>query len=279
MSGQPRTEEWLDGLAQALRRENIPRWTCEEVLTEVAGHLTESGEDPVAAFGSPAEHARRVAADLAEAVRPPSSAVPALVVDGVRRRRGSRTVLDGVSLQVGAGEVAALVGPNGAGKSTLLRICAGLEDVDAGTVELRGSLGYCPQQPDLVELMRPDEYFVLVGTARGLDAGRSREAGRDLADALGWSVGRELVGQLSGGTQQKLNVVLAALGDPDVLLLDEPYQGFDGDSYLDFWERVWHWRDAGTAVVVVTHRAEQLKRVDTVVELGPLPTDRRGVRR
>jgi ABC-2 type transport system ATP-binding protein len=61
--------------------------------------------------------------------------------------------------------------------------------------------------------------------------------------------------------------VLAALGDPAVLLLDEPYQGFDGAAFLDFWEQVWHWRDAGTAVVVVTHRPEQLKRVDHVLDL------------
>ncbi|MGY1618035.1 hypothetical protein ACI797_14945 [Geodermatophilus sp. SYSU D00691] len=78
---------------------------------------------------------------------------------------------------------------------------------------------------------------------------------------------RRTVGDLSGGTRQKPNVVLAALGDPAVLLLDEPYPGFDGESYLDFWEQVWHWRDEGRAVVV-THRPEQLKRVDAVLDLG-----------
>ena len=80
---------------------------------------------------------------------------------------------------------------------------------------------------------------------------------------------RRTVGELSGGRRQKLDLVLAALGDPAVLLLlDEPYQGFDGDSFLDFWEQVWHWRDDGRTVVVVTHRAEQLKRVDAVLQLG-----------
>ena len=271
-------DAWLDALAQALRRENVPRWTCEEVLTELSGHLAESGEDPTVAFGTPAEHASRVAAELGDAVRPPSSAVPRLLVDRVSRRRGDRLVLDEVSLRVGAGEVTAVVGPNGAGKSTLLRICAGLEDADAGTVELHGSLGWCPQDADLVELLRPDEYFALVGSARGLDPAASRDAGRALAAALGWRVGRELVGQLSGGTRQKLNVVLAALGSPDVLLLDEPYQGLDGEAHLDFWEQVWHWRDGGTAVVVVTHRAEQLKRVDAVVDLGAVSVQPGGAR-
>jgi ABC-type multidrug transport system ATPase subunit len=81
------------------------------------------------------------------------------------------------------------------------------------------------------------------------------------------------VGELSGGTRQKLNVVLAAIGAPEVLLLDEPYQGFDGAAFLDFWEQVWHWRDEGRAVVVVTHRPEQLKRVDAVLDLGRQPVE------
>jgi ABC-type multidrug transport system ATPase subunit len=96
----------------------------------------------------------------------------------------------------------------------------------------------------------------------------ARRAGAQLAARLDWVPDRRPVGELSGGTRQKLNVVLAALGDPPVLLLDEPYQGFDGESFLDFWEQVWHWRDEGRAVVVVTHRPEQLKRVDAVLDLG-----------
>jgi ABC-type multidrug transport system ATPase subunit len=60
---------------------------------------------------------------------------------------------------------------------------------------------------------------------------------------------------------------MAELGDPDVMLLDEPYQGFDRGSYVDFWERVWSWRDAGKAIVVVTHLLDRLDRVDLVVEL------------
>jgi ABC-type multidrug transport system ATPase subunit len=72
-------------------------------------------------------------------------------------------VLHGVDLVVAAGEVAAVVGPNGAGESTLLRICAGLESPDAGAVQVSGPLGYCPQQPALVDLLRADEHFELVG--------------------------------------------------------------------------------------------------------------------
>jgi ABC-2 type transport system ATP-binding protein len=62
---------------------------------------------------------------------------------------------------------------------------------------------------------------------------------------------------------------MARLGEPDVLLLDEPYQGFDRDTYLDFWHEVWRWRDTGKAIVVVTHLLNELDSVDIVVDLTP----------
>jgi ABC-2 type transport system ATP-binding protein len=73
---------------------------------------------------------------------------------------------------------------------------------------------------------------------------------------------------LSGGTRQKLNLVLGELHAPDLLLLDEPYQGFDQGAYLDFWQQVFAWRDAGRAVVVVTHLLHDLQNVDHVLDLG-----------
>jgi ABC-type Mn2+/Zn2+ transport system ATPase subunit len=262
---------WLAELTRALRRENVDGWHCDQVVAEARQHLVESGEDPVAAFGPAHSYARVVATELAGVAEPPSVAPPRLVVEGISKSYRGRPVLEGVDLVVTAGAVAALVGPNGAGKTTLLRICAGLETPDAGRVTVHGGLGYCPQQPALVDLLRADEHFELVGAGRGLSREEARRSGAELARRLDWAPDRRTVGELSGGTRQKLNVVLAALGDPAVLLLDEPYQGFDGESFLDFWEQVWLWRDQGHAVVVVTHRPEQLKRVDAVVDLSRQP--------
>jgi ABC-2 type transport system ATP-binding protein len=190
------------------------------------------------------------------------------VRDVTKRYRG-RTVLSGVNLTVHAGEVAAIVGANGCGKSTLLRICAGLLSPDQGLVRITGALGYCPQDAGTCEFLTPDEHFVLVGAGRGLDRAAARRAGRAHAAALDWAppAGTQ-ARHLSGGTRQKLNLVMAGLGDPDVLLLDEPYQGFDRGSYLDFWQEIWRWRDAGKAIVVVTHLLSQLDGVDTVLDLG-----------
>jgi len=79
---------------------------------------------------------------------------------------------------------------------------------------------------------------------------------------------------LSGGTKQKLNLALALLGDPKVLLLDEPYQGFDRGTYVNFWDHVDRWREESKAVVIATHMLAELDRVDRVVELAVHPSQR-----
>jgi ABC-2 type transport system ATP-binding protein len=190
---------WLAELTRALHRENVDRWHCDQVVAETRQHLADSGEDPMTAFGPAEAYARVVAAELAGAAEPPSVAPPRLVVEGVTKSYRRHRVLDEVHLVVAAGEVAAVVGPNGAGKSTLLRICAGLESPDAGRVTVHGRLGYCPQQPALVDLLRADEHFELVGAGRGLDREAARREGAELAARLDWVPDRRTVGELSGG--------------------------------------------------------------------------------
>jgi len=177
-------------------------------------------------------------------------------------------VLRDVGLTVRAGEVAAVVGANGSGKTTFLRICAGLVPADQGLVTVDGTIGYCPQHGGTLDHLRPDEHFARVGADRGIPRAEARRLGRELAASLQWNAAPPTQARhLSGGTRQKLNLALSALGDPDIMLLDEPYQGFDHGTYLDFWEQVWQWRDRGKAVVVVTHLLEQLDRADVVLDL------------
>ncbi|GAA1925393.1 hypothetical protein GCM10009716_37090 [Streptomyces sodiiphilus] len=104
-----------------------------------------------------------------------------------------------------------------------------------------------------------------------MGAAQAGATGRHLASQLGWRPREDTTAsQMSGGTQQKLNVVLSEIARPDLILLDEPYQGFDQASYLDFWNQVFRWRDGGAGVLVVTHMLHDLDRVDHILELRPV---------
>ena len=204
-----------------------------------------------------------------------TASATALSAAGIVKRYGGRTVLDGADLDVRAGESVALVGENGAGKSTLLGICAGLVRPDAGIVRAPGRVGFCPQEPGVLDLLTAEEHLILFGRAVGLGRREALVEGRALLDGFGFRLrdeARTAAQDLSGGTRQKLNLALALIGDPAALLLDEPYQGFDRGTYVDFWDHVERWRAAGRAVVVVTHMLAELSRVDRVVELTAHPS-------
>lgn len=277
-------DEWAARMRRELERRAVSRDGIEQITRDVREHLADSGEDPLTAFGSPEAYAAQAAGSLTRYVPEAPSAGPVrLRADGVGKRYGRRWVLDGVDLHLRAGQVAAVVGANGSGKSTLLQICAGLIRPDRGTVTRNGTVGFCPQHGGTFDFLSPDEHFALVGAGRSLSRADAVAEGRRLAAALQWDASEAVPARhLSGGTRQKLNLVLASLGDPDIVLLDEPYQGFDHGSYLDFWSEVWKSRDRGRAVVVVTHLLEQLDRVDVVLDLptaGARATTRPGAAR
>jgi len=262
-------ESWLWALGGELRRQGLAEEHAAAVIVDVRTHLCDSAEDPYRAFGTP----ERYAAAVVESLRGPvSQARPVgpvrLRAEGISKRYGRRQVLRDVSLTVQSGQIAAIVGANGCGKSTLLRICAGLVTPDAGTVSVHGTLSYSPQEDGTVPHLLPDEHFVLVGAGQGLSRDRARAVGRDRAAQLGWrDVGTSTAGRLSGGTRQKLNLVMSTLTEPDVLLLDEPYQGFDRGAYVNLWQELWRLRDTGKAIVVVTHLLNELDQVDVVLDL------------
>jgi ABC-type multidrug transport system ATPase subunit len=202
-----------------------------------------------------------------------------LAAERITKHYKAHAVLEDVDLTLHAGEVVALTGENGARKTTLMRICAGLLRPDAGRVVLGGRLGYCPQSPGVFELLTADDHLVMFGRGAGLERAESLRRGRAILDEFGFPVlQRTVTRELSGGSRQKLNLALALLADPAVLLLDEPYQGFDHGTYVNFWDHCATWRDAGKAVLVVTHMLAELDRVDRIVEL-PVHESRRTVHR
>ncbi len=214
---------------------------------------------------------------LASTARPTSDAVGAglratAITKSYRRgiwpRRHEVSVLLGADLIVGAGEVVGLVGENGSGKSTLMKILVGALAADAGTVEVSGRIGYCPQEPVLYERLTCDEHLELFGVAYGMDEQAVNAAAESLYATLGFDRWRtSQVADLSGGTRAKLNLAIALLADPEVLLLDEPYAGFDWDTYLRFWDLTTERRASGRSVVVISHFVADQERFDRIVQL------------
>lgn len=187
---------------------------------------------------------------------------------GVWPVRRQRSVLRGASLALYPGEVVGLVGENGAGKSTLMKILVGALAPDAGSVTRAGRLGYCPQEPVVYERLTCDEHFDLFGHAYGMAPAEQRRSAHELYAELGFErYAATRAGQLSGGTVAKLNLALALLPDPEVLLLDEPYSGFDFDTYLKFWDLVAQRRAAGRSVLVISHFVTDEERFDRIVTL------------
>lgn len=178
-------------------------------------------------------------------------------------------VLDGVDLSIYEGEVVGIVGENGAGKSTLMQILVGARRPDEGEVVVDGRLGWCPQEGILYNRLTVEETFELFGEAYGMDPPEVVEAGAHLANRLDFLDDLDTrVDRLSGGTRQKLNLSVALLHDPDVLLLDEPYTGFGRETYLVFWELTEDLADRGTAVAIVSHLINETERFDRILELA-----------
>ncbi|MFC4328587.1 ATP-binding cassette domain-containing protein [Streptomyces andamanensis] len=190
---------------------------------------------------------------------------PTLRVRDVHKSYGDRGVLRGIDLELPPGLLAGVVGENGSGKSTLLRILAGRLTADRGSVEHRGGLGYCPQHTVLNPAFTVDQHLRFFQVAYDLpDLRRAHE----LLEILRFSGHRRhRVTTLSGGTRQKLNLTLALMHDPPLLLLDEPYQGFDWDTYESFWDLAASLRARGRSILVISHIAFDTDRFDQVWRL------------
>jgi ABC-type multidrug transport system ATPase subunit len=209
--------------------------------------------------------------------RPPSSATDSpfvLEARGIAKgyergwRRAPLRVLTDAGIELRAGEIVGLVGENGSGKSTLMKILVGALQRDGGELIRTGTFGYCPQEPVLYERLTCDEHFELFGRAYGLETGITERSREGIYETLGFDAYRTTrVEELSGGTRAKLNLGLALLPDPDILLLDEPYAGFDWDTYLRFWKLTGERRDEGRSVLIISHFVADQERFDRIVEL------------
>jgi len=185
------------------------------------------------------------------------------------RRYGPVTALDGVSLDVAAGQLLGLLGPNGAGKTTLLQLLAGLRQPTSGTVELFGGdprvaarrrrLGCTPQETGLPPTLRAHEIVELVGGHFANPVPTAQLLDQFALTGLG---GRQS-GGLSGGQKRQLAVAVAFVGRPDLVLLDEPTTGLDVEARHSLWGAVRAYHQGGGTVVLTSHYLEE---VETLTE-------------
>ncbi len=200
-------------------------------------------------------------------MRERENASPVVDVRGLHVRFGEVEAVAGVDLQAYAGQATALLGRNGAGKSTTMRVLAGVVPATAGTVLVAGFdirketlrakqvVGYCPDVGGLVPRATPWEHLQLAARMRRLD--RWEDRARDLLERfeLG-DVAHRVTAGFSHGMGRRLSVVLAALHEPDVLLLDEPFDGVDPIGVEATFDVISDARARGACVLVSTHLRE-----------------------
>ena len=183
---------------------------------------------------------------------------PVLEVDGLSKSFGERVALRDVSLDVREGELLAVLGPNGAGKTTLLSILAGITRPDSGRITTsNGDVGWVPQQAGVYRRLTVEENLRLFSHMEGVT---DVEGTVDrMLDQTGLTERRhDPVSSLSGGNQQRINIAIGLLGDPPVLLLDEPSSGLDPSQRVRLWEFVAALAEAGTTVIYSTHQIEEV---------------------
>ncbi|MFD2763160.1 ABC transporter ATP-binding protein [Micromonospora eburnea] len=190
-----------------------------------------------------------------------------LVVD-----RGRRRVLQGISCAVPRGTVTGLLGPSGSGKTTLMRAIVGVQTISSGTVtvlgrpagaaELRQRVGYLTQAPSVYADLTVREnarYFAALH-------GRGRaEADRAVTDVGLTDAADQLVGTLSGGQRSRASLACALVGDPELVILDEPTVGQDPVLRADLWARFHAMAAAGTTLLVSSHVMDEAARCDRLL--------------
>jgi len=196
-----------------------------------------------------------------------------LETKGLTKRFGELTAVDDLSLQVREGEVFGFLGPNGAGKTTSISMMCGLlapdagwvkvrgEAIDGGSADVRARVGVCPQELVLWDKLTCIEQLVFIGRMYGVDANTSRKRGDKLLAELGIvEKTKSLANTLSGGMKRRLNIAMALVHEPEIVVLDEPEAGLDPQSRILIREYIQALARNKT-VIVTTHNMDEADRV------------------
>jgi len=192
-----------------------------------------------------------------------------LKVDNIAKSYGRNIVLKHVSFEMHAAGLYGIVGENGSGKSTLLKVIVGELKPDHGIISVGSRLGYCPQKTLLFSQLTVEEHFEYFGAAYKIEKTAFYKQSEYLMKYFNFQKYLKFkISNLSGGTQQKLNLAIALLHKPDLLILDEPYSGFDWDTFLKFWDLTHQLREEGCSILVVSHLITEKHRFDKIFNLN-----------
>ncbi|MBN2812177.1 MAG: ABC transporter ATP-binding protein [Spirochaetales bacterium] len=192
---------------------------------------------------------------------------PALKMEKVRKTYGEKTALEGLSLEVGRGEIFGLIGENGAGKTTAIECALGTRKADSGSSAILGMDPVSERKRvfqrvgvQFQETRFQDRITLREACETAAALYRHTRDWKPLVDGFGLA-GKEkqTVGALSGGERQKLAVVLALIPDPELVFLDELTTGLDPASRRDVWEFLKDLRDRGTAIVLTSHFMDEVE--------------------
>jgi len=194
-----------------------------------------------------------------------------LDIDGLTKRYGETTALDGMTFEVRAGEMFGFVGSNGAGKTTTMRIVLGVLAADAGEVRWRGvpldpetrrRIGYLPEERGLYPRMRVGAQLEYLARLHGVGRAAAARATREWTERLGVAarLGDE-VQKLSLGNQQRVQLAAALVHDPEILVLDEPFSGLDPVAVDVMAEVLRERADAGAPVIFSSHQLDLVERL------------------
>jgi len=190
-----------------------------------------------------------------------------LIVRNLSKSFGSKRAVDDVSFEVEEKEIYGILGPNGSGKTTLLNIIAGIVSPDSGEVLINGLtpfdlrsrelIGYCPQEPVVYDELTGFENLMFYAGLHGLGR-QARKRCKELLDLMRLSdYADEKVGRYSGGMKKRLSFAISLLGDPSILLLDEPTVGLDPSIRRLVWDIILDLKRCGKSVLLATHYMEE----------------------
>jgi ABC-2 type transport system ATP-binding protein len=200
-----------------------------------------------------------------------------LEIKNVTKQFGDHTALDNVSLSVPHQSVYGLLGPNGAGKTTLIRIINMILGADSGEILINGTrikredvnkIGYLPEERGLYRKMKVGEHLTYLARLKGMDPGSARKELKywtERLDITGWL--DKKVEELSKGMQQKVQFVATVVHKPELLILDEPFTGFDPINAQILKDELERLRDSGSTIILSTHRMESVEEMCTHMAL------------